>query len=302
MAKIVKAELPKDASLRGNITIENIDLIGINYTGEIVNLFWIFETDENNHILIRNSYLADESDFNYFNSIYFKRININTADEDHANLIKKTISSFNISNSYYSDFNPFDIIDGTAFINFIQKDINDKTNYKIAKIPFSIYMNLATIKNNICCNFAFNSYSVRESSYVNYKIHNSVELNYLGSESLTPIICNNFYSISYDDKKVGIYATYLAERPIILSKLYKGSSFGVFYNDNFAYDDPTIMVPMMWKINSDDKNPELYISLIKRNTKDIFILTQKQYFQILDPFEDNTNDSVKLTEDINNGK
>jgi len=287
MAKIITAMIPEDAKELEKVNATDITLIAFSYNKETVDYSWVLEADDN--YLIRTSFLlADKEpeksyDMAYLNHPAFALLNLNNMDDIRSDLARKVVSVFNATNSYYSDFTPVSIVDNTAIINIIHKDMNDATKYKKVLLPFHIYMKIASIKYFICSKFLFNPSLSEESSYEKYKLIEKCKLSYLGTEPTEDLyMFHNFYSLSYENKKIGIACPYHASSLIsMIDKIYKESSFTLFYPNNMVVD-PTVMIPIFWK-NDLGAGVELKIAILRRRTKEVFIINQEEYMMIMNP-------------------
>lgn len=290
MAKIISTKLPEDAKQIGTHTATDITLLAFSYNEKTVDYSWVLETEENENILIRTSFLLADKDPEksydraYLNHPIFCLLNMNNMDDKRSDLARGIVSTFNASNSFYSDLNPVTIIDNVSVINIIQKDLNNTTKYKKVLIPFNIYMKIASIKYFICSKFLFNPSLSEESSYDKYKLIEDCILDYLGSEPTSDHYCfHNYYSLSYEDKKIGVASMFHASSDItMLAKIYKESSFTLFYSNNMVVD-PTVMIPLFWKSKLDNRMVSLYIAVIRKRTKEIFLITQEEYMMIMNP-------------------
>lgn len=290
MAKIITTQLPSDAKEISTHTASDVTLIAFSYNEKTSDYSWVLETEDNETFLIRTSFLLADKDPEksydraYLNHPLFCLLNMNNMDDKRSELARAIVSNFNASNSYYSDLTPVKIIDNIAIINIIQKDLNNITKYKKILLPFHIYMKLATIKYFICSKFLFNPSLSEESSYDKYKLIENCKLSYLGTETTKDLYCfHNFYSLSYNDSKIGVASMIHTSTDItMIAKPYKESSFTLFYPNNVVVD-PTVMIPIFWKNKMDENHIQLYIAIIRRRTKEVFLISQDDYMMIMDP-------------------
>lgn len=290
MAKIISTQIPSDAKRIGSHVATDITLIAFSYDETISNYSWVLETEDDETFLIRTSFLLADKDPEksydraYLNHPAFYLLNMNNMDDKRSNLARAIVGNFNASNSYYSDLTPVAFVGDVAVINIMQKDLNNISKYKKILLPFRIYMKIATIKYFICSKFIFNPSLSEESSYDKYRLIENCKLNYLGSETTKDLYCfHNFYSLEYKDSKIGVASMFHASSDItMITKPYKESSFTLFYPNNVVVD-PTVMIPMFWKNKLDDKQIQLYIGIIRRRTKEVFLITQDEYMMIMNP-------------------
>ena len=299
--------------------LDNIDTVNIisytimGYTIDskngvnIVNFFYMMESDDHKVYMIKNSFLLSkdnlEAELKYYNSALHlsQNLNLDVARERNDIIARQINGNFTrfSDSTYYMDFGVNNITDnyqmymyGLKIESYKSSALKvDSSNVSIVnfKIPFNIYLRLASIRTAILFKFPLFTTIEEDTRWDHYNLYNSCKLAYLGSYKVSNDQLLAYYSLHTVTKHIGFVQALSNIKEKIVTKVMTNDQFlGLFGRDGFFLSDPSKSLIIDWKVN-DEIKPRVAVCRASKNNKkmNVYIIDQDiEDSSILNPYKE----------------
>lgn len=240
--------------------IKDFSLLGfiINDGNKSISLYYLLFDSEGDSFLVKQAYLLNDyqEDIKYFNHPLFSTLNIMKLPDIAKEDFKKIISKFDHTNSFYSTFKPYDIIDDNYYCDLCSYNTDEDTRVYKVSLPRDIFMKLELIRNKIIFKLPFNP-SIERDNWKHKQIIKNVKVEYLGSDIAKDDnkFTLTFFKLSYQDNHtnnlpIGICYPVGNQKDKIITKTMKTLDFVSLYKFNHIISMDNLLLV---SVKEDDK-------------------------------------------------